>query len=128
MKRGESIYYRHDKMNFLIWRDQNLLKLIFNHRNINEPLCDVDRYFENGGYKKIPVHPAVLDYFKHARYIDVINQYHYAYVIGRKSRHFSTRLMWWCIDVCIINAFQLYKTSNPKITHKAFRILLMKTA
>jgi hypothetical protein len=125
LKRSETMYFRRDDMNLLCWRDQNVLKLLFNHRHINEPLTVVSRYFLSGAWTDVPVHPAVTDYFKYARAVDIVNQYHYSYVIGRKSAHFSTSLMWWCIDVCIINAFQLYKNNGGKQKHALFREKLM---
>lgn len=125
IKRGETMFFREPNMNLLLWRDQSLLKIVFNHRNINETITTVPRYFENRGYINMSVHPAVVDYFKHARSVDIINQYHYAYVIGRKTRHFSTSLMWWCISVCIVNAYHLYSQRNNHCKHKQFRQLLM---
>jgi hypothetical protein len=125
LKRSETMYFRRNDMNLLCWRDQNVLKLLFNHRHINEPLTQVPRYFKSGAWMDVPVHPAVTDYFKYARAVDIVNQYHYSYVIGRKSAHFSTSLMWWCIDVCIINAFQLYKNNGGKQKHALFREKLM---
>jgi hypothetical protein len=125
MKRGDTMYFRNDNMNLLCWKDQQVLKLLFNHRNINEAPVTIQRYFESGAWKDVQVHPAINDYFKHARAIDIVNQYHYNYVIGRKSRHFSTSLMWWCIDMCIVNAFHLHKQNDGNLTHLNFRKSLM---
>ena len=51
---------------------------------------------------------AIHDYFFGARSVDVSNQLHYSYLIGRKSKKAWPRLAWWLLDMCIVNAFQLW--------------------
>ena len=125
MKHGETKYYQKDNVNLLLWKDQNVLKLVFNHVDIGTIRATVDRWLSGGRRIKMFVHPAVIQYFKHARYVDVINQLHYSYPLNRQTTRSCTPMIWWLIDMCIVNSFILYRTMHPKAKHLDFRKELM---
>lgn len=58
---------------------------------------------------------------------DVSNQQHYSYLIGRKSKKAWWRLAWWLIDMCIVNAFQLWAIGKDAPRQLNFREQLMHT-
>jgi hypothetical protein len=101
------------------------LKLVFNHVDIGTIRATVDRWLSGGRRIKMSVHPAVIQYFKHARYVDVINQLHYSYPLNRQTTRSCTPMIWWLIDMCIVNSFILYRTMHPKAKHLDFRKELM---
>jgi hypothetical protein len=68
----------------------------------------------------------IQHYCTYARGVDIINQLHYNYIIGRKSRRCWPRLVWWLLELCIINAFYLWKKQKQGKSHKKFRLLLIK--
>src|SRR6185312_15055141 len=68
---------------------------------------------------------AIRDYFYHARSVDVLSQLHYNYLIGRKARCCWPRLAWWLLDMCILNAFQLWSRGQQQPRQLDFREQLM---
>jgi hypothetical protein len=68
---------------------------------------------------------AIHDYFYHARSVDVLSQLHYSYLPGRKAQRSWPRLAWWLIDMCIINAFQLWSKEQQHPGQLRFREELM---
>src|SRR5665648_793900 len=68
---------------------------------------------------------AIRDYFYGARSVDVLSQLHYAYLPGRKAQRSWPRLAWWLLDMCVINAFQLWSKGQQHPGQLRFREELM---
>ena len=68
---------------------------------------------------------AIRDYFYRARSVDVLSQLHYAYPPGRKAQRCWPRLAWWLLDMCVINAFQLWSKGQQHRGQLRFREELM---
>lgn len=124
LQQGEWMKRTKGNTTLVIWKDQKLMWLLFNHIS-SLATSSVERWNESRNKVSIACPRAVHDYFHHARSVDVINQLHYSYLIGRKSMKPWFRLAWWCIDMCIINAFILYKMRHPDCTQLSFRQQLM---
>ena len=124
LKRGDWIKYTKDQMTLVVWKDQKPLWLLFNHTSSSHT-TSLERWNDYGIKVSFSCPQAVYDYFHQARDVDVIGQLHYSYLIGRKSMKPWSRLVWWLIDLCIINAFILYRMKNHDITQLAFRQQLM---
>jgi hypothetical protein len=106
------------------WKDKRLILLLYNH--IDPRLStSLQRWSEAGEIYQLPCPQAIRDYFQHARAVDVVNQLHYSYAPGRRSRRCATRLVWWLIDICILNAFRLWQCDHPHESHLTFRMALM---
>ena len=105
------------------WRDKKLVLLLYNHCDPNQ-VTSMTRWNDSGEEYELGCPQAIHDYFHHARAIDIINQLHYSYLAGRKSRKCWTRLVWWLIDICILNSYRLWQTHHPKETHLDFRMQL----
>ena len=106
------------------WKDKRLILLLYNH--IDPRLStSLQRWNEAGEIYQLGCPQAISDYFHHARAVDVINQLHYSYLPGRKSRKCWTRLVWWLIDICVLNAYRLWQCDHPTESHLNFRIALM---
>jgi hypothetical protein len=125
MKRGKSLHFQKDDVCLVIWKDQNILKLLYNHIQPSTKYNTLKRWGDNKEKIEMSVHQAIKDYFVNARSVDVFGQLHYSYPINRKSVNATSSLMWWLIDICIVNAFTLYKTGNEKVKHLDFRLMLM---
>ena len=121
---GQSIKMTEGDMTYVVWKDKNLLKINYNHQVVERNLT-VERYDEDNKLVHIPIPSAIKDYYHHARGVDVINQLHYSYLVGRKARRCWPRLAWWLIDMCIINAFRLYQKNRTHVSHLDFRKGLM---
>ena len=67
----------------------------------------------------------MLCYFYRGRSVDVLSQLHYAYPPGRKAQRCWPRLAWWLLDMCVINAFQLWSKGQQHRGQLRFREELM---
>ena len=73
----------------------------------------------------VPVPQPIHDYFYNARSIDIVGQLRYTYPLGRKARRQYPSLIWWLIDICIVNAFTIASMNDDRLTHLSFREDLM---
>jgi hypothetical protein len=128
LARGAALQMQKGVVNVLTlcaWRDKRLILLLYNH--IDPRLSTtLQRWNEAGEIYQLPCPQAISDYFHHARAVDVINQLHYSYLPGRKSRKCWTRLVWWLIDICILNAYRLWQCDHRDESHLSFRMALMR--
>jgi hypothetical protein len=124
LRQGEWIQRQRGDMTFAVWKDQQTMKLLYNHVS---PLAtaSLQRWNEDGERISIGCPKAIHDYFYHARSVDIINQLHYNYLIGRKARQCWPRLAWWLLDMCIINAFKLWSIGQHHPNQLDFREQLM---
>jgi hypothetical protein len=121
MKPGDFIQYFSGNITYLLVKDKILMRLLYNHIPGS---MKMNRTLSTGGDKSLPL--ALHHYVNYARGVDVVNQLHYQYIIGRKSKRCWPRLVWWLLELCIINAYYLWKKGNPKGSHMSFRIFLIK--
>jgi hypothetical protein len=121
--RGAHMQMQRDSVTLCAWRDKKLILLLYNHMDPNR-LTTMQRWGEDGAIYQLGCPQAIRDYFHHARAVDVINQLHYSYLPGRKSHKCWTRLVWWLIDICILNAFRLWQVQHPDESHLTFRMQL----
>jgi hypothetical protein len=124
LRQGEWLHRQRGDSSLAVWKDQKAMWLLYNHCSPNET-ASLQRWNDAGARVSIGCPKAVHDYFYGARSVDVINQLHYSYLIGRKSRKAWWRLAWWLIDMCIVNAFQLWSIGKEAPEHLDFREQLM---
>jgi hypothetical protein len=124
LQRGDYMKRTKGDMSFIVWKEATPVRLLFNHIS-SDKVASLPRWNANHEQIQLPCPQAVRDYFYHARSVDVVGQLHYSYLIGRKSRKSWWRLVWWLIDMCIVNAFILYRMQHHGITQLAFRQQLM---
>jgi hypothetical protein len=125
LKRGDSYHFQHNDICLVVWKDQNILKLLYNHIQPDTIASTLKRWGDNGTKFDLSCPQAIKDYFYHARSVDVINQLHYSYPIGRKSKNSTSPMIYWLVDICIVNSFTLYKAHHAKITQLQYRQQLM---
>lgn len=121
--RGAHMQMQRGDVTLCAWRDKKLILLLYNHIDPKQ-LATMQRWGDDGIAYQLGCPQAIRDYFHHARAVDVINQLHYSYLPGRKSRKCWTRLVWWLIDICILNAFRLWRAQHPGESHLDFRMQL----
>ncbi len=125
MKRGDSIYYHNENRCVVVWKDAKYVKLLFNHLPSPSDSTSLRRWGEGGSIINLPCPRAIRDYFYSARSIDVVNQLHYSYPLGRKSKSARSRLVWWLFDICVVNAYTIWAAGQPTMTQLTFRLELM---
>jgi hypothetical protein len=123
LPRGSHLQMQKGDVTLCAWRDKKLVLMLYNHADPNQ-LTSLQRWGDDGVIYQLGCPQAIRDYFHHARAVDIINQLHYSYLVGRKSRKCWTRLGWWLIDICILNSYRLWQTQHPKDTHLDFRMQL----
>ena len=121
--RGAHMQMQRGDVTLCAWRDKKLILLLYNHIDPSL-LTTMQRWGDDGVIYQLGCPQAISDYFHHARAVDVINQLHYSYLPGRKSRKCWTRLVWWLIDICILNAFRLWQVEHADESHLSFRMQL----
>jgi hypothetical protein len=125
LQQGEYIQRQKGDTTACVWKDRKAMWVLYNHTS-PAATTTIDRWKDNGNRIPIGCPQAVSDYFHHARSVDVINQLHYSYPTGRKSKRCWSRLVWWLLDICIVNAFQLWSTENQHARQLDFRDQLMR--
>lgn len=124
LSKGECIQRQKEDTCLAVWKDQKAVQVLFNHVS-PRATTTLDRWTDEGEKVSIGCPQAIHDYFYHARSVDVVNQLHYSYPIGRKARRCWPRLAWWLLDVCIINAFKLWSIGQRRPKQLDFREQLM---
>jgi len=124
LDRGEWIQRQKGDATVAVWRDQQPLWVLYNHCSPSET-ASLNRWNGRGQKVSVGCPRAIRDYFYHARAVDVLSQLHYVYLIGRKARRAWPRLAWWLLDMCIINAFQLWSKGQQHLGQLRFREELM---
>jgi hypothetical protein len=124
LRQGEWLQRQKDDATVAVWRDQKAMWLLYNHCSPEEA-ASLDRWDDSGHKVAIGCPRAIRDYFYGARSVDVSNQLHYSYLIGRKSKKAWSRLVWWLLDMCIVNAFQLWAIGKHAPRQLDFREELM---
>jgi hypothetical protein len=123
--RGESLHLQSDNVALYCWKDQKVIKVLYNHISPTTALTSVKRWGAEREKIEVPCHQAIKDYFYNARSVDRIGQLRYSYPLGRKSKTSSMSLVMWLIDMCVVNAFSLWCSDNKGGTQLEFRIQLM---
>ena len=124
LSKGECIQRQKDDACLAVWKDQKTVQVLFNHVS-PRATTTLNRWTDAGEKISIGCPQAIYDYFYHARSVDVMNQLHYSYPIGRKARRCWPRLAWWLLDMCIVNAFKLWSIGQHHPSQLQFREELM---
>ena len=125
LRQGEWVQRQKGDATVAVWRDQKAMWLLYNHCSPEET-ASLNRWNDSGHKVSVGCPRAVRDYFYGARSVDVSNQLHYSYLIGRKSKRAWSRLAWWLLDMCIVNAFQLWAIGKHAPRQLDFREELMR--
>jgi hypothetical protein len=122
----EYAYRQKGELGAVVWKDRRLVYMLTTHTSPAE-VSSIERKNEDGTTIQQPVPTTVADYNKHKSGVDTIDQLHAYYSIGRKSKKWWPRLVWWLIDMCIINAYSLYQqTQQVQTSQLEFRQQLMQ--
>jgi hypothetical protein len=124
LNRGDWIQQQKRDTSLAVWKDQKLMWILYNHISPLET-ASLDRWDDSNQKISLGCPKAVRDYFYEARSVDVINQLHYSYRTGRQSKRVWSRLAWWLIDMCVVNAFKLWSFGQDEVRQLEFREQLM---
>jgi hypothetical protein len=123
MNQGEMKHWQRGELGAIVWKDRRAVYLLSTYKSPIETTF-VSR---SGSSVQTAVPTAVLDYNKYKGGVDTIDQMRESYSIGRKSQKWWPSLVWWLIDMCILNAYSLYNQQQQvKIRQLEFRQQLMQ--
>lgn len=88
----------------------------------------VQRKQKDGTIIQVPSVPVVQLYNKYMGGVDRSDQMRQYYESSRRAKKWWRYIMWFCVDVCIVNAHILMKEADnfPNLTQLQFRIELIK--
>lgn len=101
LRKGESKFYRHGNLVASVWKDTKLVCFLSTQSNpvgneiVNRKQCD-------GTIVQVLTVPATILY-KNMGGVDLNDQQRNYYAMGRKSRKWWCYLLWFLVDVSIVN-------------------------
>jgi hypothetical protein len=111
---GQWIWRRKGAVTLVSWYDQKPVNLLSTYCDPTKT-DDVHRWRKSAKKgrrdkrRKLQCPEVVVEYHKWMRGVDVFSQRESYSRIGRKSRRSWPRLAWFLVDICVSNAFVLYK-------------------
>ena len=128
LRQGESLFLHKRNIVVTVWKDK---KPVYFLSSQSEPVGNdtVGRRQRNGTVViQVPRAPVVKTYNNNMGGVDLINQMRGYYMAGRKSKKWWCCLMWFLVDVTIVNAYILEKPSphHRSGTQLAFRLDLVQ--
>ncbi|XP_018306394.1 piggyBac transposable element-derived protein 4-like [Mycetomoellerius zeteki] len=127
MVRGEHEFRSSYKgLVWLKWKDNRVVSLLSNFHDPSVTI-DVNRRMKDGSTKIISCPEMVKEYNKHMGYVDKADMLKSLYEVDRKSKKWWLRIVWHFVDVCVTNAFIIYKQSSSanNLSLKKFRLALV---
>lgn len=127
LRQGESLFLRKGNLVVTVWKDKKPVYFLSTQSN---PIGDeqVDRRQRDGSIVQVPSVPVVKSYNNNMGGVDLNDQMRGYYMTGRKSKKWWRCLLWFLVDICIVNAHILEKLSrrHTNRTQLAFRLDLVK--
>ena len=127
LRKGKSKFCRRGNLVPSVWKDTKLVHFLSTQSN---PVGEhtVNRNQKDATIVQIPTVPVVVDYNKNMGGVDLGDQQRQYYAVGRKSRKWWRYLLWFFIDVSIVNAhIQECQADNHRSrTQLKFRLELSK--
>lgn len=124
MKRGEFQFLVKRNVAAVQWMDSkpvNFLSSAHNPRNTSS----VKRTLKNGTSITVGCPEVVAAYNKSMGGVDLFDQLHERYKIGRRSLKWWHRIFYWLVDLAIVNSFAMWKldqTNPSKCNQLTFRL------
>ena len=127
LRQGESLFLRKGNLVVTVWKDKKPVYFLSTQSN---PVGDlqVNRRQHDGSIIQVPSVPVVKSYNNNMGCVDLSDQLRGYYMTGRKSKKWWRCLLWFLVDICIVNAHILEKLS-PRQSNRtllAFRLDLIK--
>ena len=127
LRQGESLFLRKGNLVVTVWKDKKPVYFLSTQSN---PVGDlqVNRRQHDGSIIQVPSVPVVKSYNNNMGGVDLSDQLRGYYMTGRKSKKWWRCLLWFLVDICIVNAHILEKLSprHRNRTLLAFRLDLIK--
>lgn len=127
LRRGESLFRRKGDVVATVWKDKKLVSFISTQCQVggNET---VSRKQKDGSIIQVPAVPVVQLYNKYMGGVDLSDQKRQYYESSRRAEKWWRYLLWFSIDVCIVNAhiLMMEADNHPNLSQLQFRIELIE--
>jgi hypothetical protein len=129
LERGESQARQTNdgKLMACCWKDSALVcNLSTCHSGVPDEVTDtVLRKIRTEGHwqkSELVCPPSIKEFNKYMGGVDRHDHLRSSYTLQRSSSKWWLYFVWFAFDVALVNAYLLWKTNNPKTTHKAFQL------
>jgi hypothetical protein len=120
LKKGDIVMRVKGHLSAVRWKDK---RDVFVLTNMHAPPVE-GNFVDKAGHA---VKPRVIeDYNTHMGYVDKSDRMANSYGIARRTWKWTKKLFFHLLDITILNAFVLHKSSGGKLTHKKFREALVR--
>ncbi|XP_022798311.1 piggyBac transposable element-derived protein 4-like [Stylophora pistillata] len=127
LRRGESLFRRKGDVVATVWKDKKLVSFISTQCQVggNET---VSRKQKDGSIIQVPTVPVVQLYNKYMGGVDLSDQKRQYYESSRRAEKWWRYLLWFSIDVCIVNPhiLMMEADNHPDLSQLQFRIELIE--
>lgn len=114
-----------DGLVFIQWKAKRAVHFLANH---SDPTISqtISRKEKDGSSKEIDC-PLVFNYNQHMGYVDKLDMLKSTYEIDRKSKKWWHRIVWYFIDMAVVNAYTIFKarSDGQVLPLKLFRIAVV---
>ena len=120
MKTHEVVARDNGKVVVMAWKDKRIVKAITTKHDSS--LCYIERR-KRGGHgevESIPKPCAIDDYNQNMSGVDQMDQMLAYYQCTRKSMKWTKKLFFYLTEICVHNAFILYKIKSVNATHNSY--------
>lgn len=121
-----SMRMKKSDLSIIIWRDNKILRLITNIYETNTTTDVVRTDYINNITREVKMPSPILEYNKFMGGVDLSDQFCSYIETEKKTCKWWKKLFFHIMDVCIVNAWILYKKSNKNITLLEFKLILCK--
>ncbi|XP_053391383.1 piggyBac transposable element-derived protein 4-like [Mercenaria mercenaria] len=115
--RGKSAFWQKGDIVAVKWKDNNFVHLI--STSCDDTMRQASRRV-GGQLVNIPCPDMVKTYNKYMGGVDLNDQLRSYHPVGRKAKKYWKYILWFYVDLCLINSWILYKlavTDKPKKTY-----------
>lgn len=132
MKAGD-VHFRQDgNMVATLWKDKRPVAVLSTLTNTKPEMGEAERKAP-GGMKKVAIPKPVLRYNESMGGVDLADQLHSYYPVGRPSVRWWRYICWWLLQTAMINSFLIWKHSHDlpaaamkKLRHIDYRLNVLR--
>nr|CAH7769898.1 unnamed protein product [Callosobruchus chinensis] len=124
MERGQSDWrVSKDALVYLKWKDRKAVLFISNHHDPTN-VESVFRKKKDGSLEEIPCPKLVKEYNANMGFVDKMDMLKSIYEVDRKSKKWWQRILWYFVDVSLVNSYILFKkrSQGKSLSLKIFRL------
>lgn len=130
LKRGDFLTRHRGNMTALVWMDRKPVYVVSNAHLPTSGM--IARKNPDGSYVQVKCPDIVAQYNCHMGGVDLLDQLKSYYCYDRKSKRWWLRLFFHLLDLCVVNAFILYKhcyniNFHPPLVYRPKKQLAFRT-